>query len=67
MEPAGGTGSNHTVCQIPVTEVYQIPLGSRTCLPRACVHVSVGSQTDTASSCSCPSASKSVTSKLNGV
>ena len=67
MEPSLGTGSSHTVCQIPVTEVYQIPLGSRTCLPRACVHVSVGSHTDTASSCSCPSASSPVMSKLNGV
>ena len=27
------TGSNHTVCHIPVTEVYQIPCGLYLCLP----------------------------------
>ena len=28
-----GTCSNHTVCQMPVTGVYQIPPGLPTCLP----------------------------------
>ena len=28
-----GTGSSHTVRQIPVTAVYQIPDGSLTCFP----------------------------------
>ena len=27
------TGSIHTVCQIPEVGVYQMPLGSRRCLP----------------------------------
>ena len=64
---SSGTGSIQTVCQIPVTDVYQIPLGSLTCLPRAWVQVSVGSQTETASSCVARSPRSSVTSKLNGV
>ena len=29
-----GTGSIHTVCQMPVTAVYQMPFGLSTCLPR---------------------------------
>src|SRR4051812_42134110 len=28
------TGSSQTVCQIPVTDVYQMPPGRLTCLPR---------------------------------
>ena len=28
------TGSIHTVCQIPLTGVYQIPSGLLTCFPR---------------------------------
>ena len=29
-----GTGSSHTVCQMPVTAVYQMLCGLATCLPR---------------------------------
>ena len=36
---------------MPVTDVYQMPLGRATCLPRGCVPASVGSQTDTTNSC----------------
>ena len=28
------TGSIHTVCQMPLTGVYQMPLGFSTCFPR---------------------------------
>ena len=42
---ASGTGSIQTVCQMPVTGVYQMPPGLRTCLPRGCAPASVGSQT----------------------
>jgi hypothetical protein len=38
-----GTGSSHTVCQSPVTGVYQIPSGVETCLPRGWPNLSVGS------------------------
>src|SRR5688572_15061195 len=44
------TGSNQGVCQIPVTGVYQIPPGFRTCFPRGCGPASVGSQTATTNS-----------------
>ena len=40
---AAGTGSSQTVCQMPVTAVYQMLFGSSTCLPRGCVPRSVGS------------------------
>ena len=30
----GATGSSHTVCQMPVVGVYQMPRGLRTCFPR---------------------------------
>ena len=42
-----GTGSSQTVCQIPLTGVYQIPPGADVCLPRGCSPRSVGSQTRT--------------------
>src|SRR5690554_2045275 len=42
-----GTGSNQTVCQIPVTGVYQIPCGLFTCLPLGWYPSSVGSHTFT--------------------
>ena len=45
-----GTGSSQTVCQMPETAVYQMLLGSRTCFPRSCQWLSVGSQTATTSS-----------------
>src|SRR5262245_30559261 len=32
--PGFGTGSIQTVCQMPVTGVYQMPPGRLTCLPR---------------------------------
>jgi len=44
---ASGTGSSHTVCQMPVVGVYQMPPGRLTCLPRGCSPRSVGSQTAT--------------------
>ncbi len=31
---AAGTGSSQTDCQIPVTDVYQMPWGRATCFPR---------------------------------
>ena len=31
---AAGVRSSQTVCQMPVTAVYQIPFGWSTCLPR---------------------------------
>ena len=49
-----GTGSIHTLCQIPVTGVYQIPLGTVTCLPQGWKSVSVASVTFTRSNCSFP-------------
>ena len=45
-----GTGSIHTVCQMPLTGVYQIPSGLSFCLPRGCGPSSDGSQTRTTSS-----------------
>ena len=42
---AAGTVSSQTVCQMPVTAVYQMLFGSSTCLPRGCVPASVGSVT----------------------
>jgi hypothetical protein len=63
---ASGTGSIHTVWQMPLTEVYQMPEGSRVCLPRGCVPESVGSVTETTSSWS-PAPSSGVTSKEKGV
>src|SRR6266542_6901000 len=49
-----GTGSSHTVCQIPLTAVYQMLFDCSTCLPRGCGPLSVGSQTLTTSSWSPP-------------
>src|SRR5262249_40020671 len=60
-----GTGSSQTVCQMPVTGVYQIPPGLLTCLPRGCAAPSVGSHTRTSSSFF-PGLSASVMSKENG-
>src|ERR1035438_6661529 len=42
-----GTGSSHTVCQMPDTAVYQMLFGFSTCLPRGCGPVSLGSHTAT--------------------
>src|SRR6266850_3670833 len=39
-----GTGSSHTVCQIPLVGVYQMLRGLLTCLPRGCGPASLGSQ-----------------------
>jgi hypothetical protein len=61
------TGSSHTVCQMPVVGVYQIPCGLRICFPRGCQLASIGSETETTISCSSESFfSASVTSKVNG-
>ena len=62
---ASATGSSQTVCQMPVTGVYQMPSGLLTCLPRGCASASVGSHTRTTSS-PLPSFSASVTSTENG-
>ena len=43
------TGSSQTVCQIPVTGVYQIPSGRLTCFPLGWYPSSVGSHTLTTS------------------
>ena len=48
---AFGTASSQTVCQIPVTGVYQIPCGLLSCLPMPWTPSFVGSQTLTTSSC----------------
>ena len=61
-----GTGSSHTVCQIPLEGVYQIPSGRRTCLPRGWVPASLGSTTRTTTSCGPKGRSASVTSKVKG-
>src|ERR1017187_1930671 len=37
-----GTGSSHTVCQMPDTAVYQMLFGFSTCLPRGCGPLSLG-------------------------
>jgi len=60
-----GTGSSHTVCQIPEAGVYQIPFGSRTCLPRGCSPPSVGSHTPTTISFAPSSTNASVMSNVN--
>jgi hypothetical protein len=60
-----GTGSIHTVCQMPVTDVYQMPLGRLTCFPRGCVPMSVGSQTATTRSCVPEGRNALVTSTVN--
>jgi hypothetical protein len=56
-----GTGSIQTVCQIPVTDVYQMPFGRLTCLPRGYV----GSHTPTSRSCGPFGRSASVMSSVN--
>ena len=61
-----GTGSSHTVCQMPLTGVYQICPGLLTCLPRACLPLSVGSHTRTTTSLS-PFFSACVMSNAKGV
>ena len=43
------TGSIHTVCQMPLTGVYQMPLGFSTCFPRGWYPLSVPSNTRTTS------------------
>src|SRR5437867_9242387 len=59
------TGSNHTVCQMPLVGVYQMPPGLRTCLPRGCGPASVGSQTATTISCGSAGFNTAVMSKPN--
>ena len=44
---AAGTPSSQTVCQMPEMGVYQMLFGRKTCLPRCCIPVSVGSQAET--------------------
>ena len=61
-----GTASSHTVCQMPLTGVYQMPSGRFTCLPRGWQPASVGSHTRTFSSLS-PFLSAAVMSNSNGV
>ena len=60
------TGSNHTVCHIPLTGVYHIPPGLFTCLPRGWYPLSVGSHTFTVNVLF-PFCKAGVISKLNGV
>src|SRR5664279_1623894 len=60
------TGSIHTVCQIPVVDVYQILPGAETCFPRGCETLSVGSQTHTINSWSFVFPGNPVMSKVNG-
>src|SRR6266404_9438599 len=59
------TGSNQTVCQMPLVDVYQMLLGLRTCFPRGCVPASVGSQAETTNSLGPEEFMTSVISKLN--
>jgi len=59
------TGSNHTVCQIPETGVYQIAWGFFTCFPLGIYDSFVGSQTFTTSFW-LPDVKKGVISNLNG-
>ncbi len=61
-----GSGSSHTVCQMPVVGVYQMLRGFNTCLPRGCGPASDGSHTDTTSSWSPPFTRASVMSNANG-
>src|SRR5690606_18032892 len=61
-----GTPSNHTVCQMPVTGVYQMPWGRTTCLPFGWGPSLVGSHTPTTISCCAPFAKYGVMSKENG-
>src|ERR1035437_1310497 len=49
---------------MPLVEVYQMPFGLRTCLPRGCVPASVGSQAVTINSFGPDGLSASVMSKL---
>ncbi len=58
------TGSIQTVCQMPDTAVYQMPLGLSRCLPMAWAPSSVGSYTPTTSSCGPERLSAPVTSTL---
>jgi hypothetical protein len=65
---SAATGSSHTVCQMPEDGVYQMPLGSRRCLPSGGFSppaASVGSYTPTISSWVRPGLSASVMSALN--
>src|ERR1051325_6916647 len=59
------TGSNHTVCQIPLVGVYQMPPDLRNCLTRGGGPASVGSQTLTTISLSPFACSTSVMSNVN--
>ena len=61
------TGSSQTVCQMPVTGVYQIPSGLFTCLPLGWYPSSVGSQTFTTNLLFPLPDNAAVISKENGV
>src|SRR5437660_11705986 len=66
LTPQDGSPSVHTVCQMPVTGVYQMLLGLVSCLPTGWLPFSVGSHTQTISSCS-PSFFRALeTSTVNG-
>lgn len=67
MRLAAGTGSIHTVCQMPVTGVYQMPRGLSACLPRGWKPLSVGSVTLTVSRCAPLAESAGVMSNEKGV
>ena len=60
------TGSSHTLCQIPLVGVYQIPPGFSTCLPLGWRPLSVGSVTFTTMLCVFVSARKGVILQENG-
>ncbi len=65
---SSATGSSQTVCQMPEDGVYQMPLGSRRCLPAGGFspsRASVGSWTPTINSWVRPGRSASVTSAVN--
>src|SRR3954469_14160062 len=64
--PQYGTSSIQTVCQMPVTGVYQMPCGLRICLPTGCDPESVGSHTQTTSSWSPVGFSALEMSNVNG-
>ena len=61
-----GARSHHTSCQMPLCAVYQMVPHWRSCLPRGCGSVSLGSRTQRKSSFFSPGASRSVTSNENG-
>ena len=63
---ASGTASSHTVCQMPVVGVYQMPCGFCICLPIGWVPLSVGSHAATTNCCGPVGVNAAVMSKLNG-